>query len=262
MPQWVRGFVIPDVVAAQLAWADTLEAAEALVARARGGPIAAPARARLALLRRAYLDFNDGLRQAAERAALQATQDMRRRLKATTVRGDTGASPHLRDLIYAAPLSYGKAQTGWVGVGLVSELERATNRNSPGYGSYWRAQEYGTGGSDPAGSPITVPSQTGRIIFGYFAAAGGGDGTPPQAQYAGGGGPHPVFLTSRPAYRSSADAPSGPGATRSGPSGFGTINREIAPKRFIGIGANDAAASWRKQIATVQERTVARLDAL
>jgi hypothetical protein len=40
-----------------------------------------------------------------------------------------------------------------------------------------------------------VPSQLGRIIYGYFYGPGLTPRRAASAQYAGGGGPHPIFVS-------------------------------------------------------------------
>lgn len=271
---YVRGFIIPDVAQTHLLFAKVIRTAEQVVlatggplpagltarhaAAGAGIPLRAAAVATLAEMRRAYVQFNDGLRAAAQDASANAVRGMRDRLTATQVRPDTDSSPHLRDLLVAQPLSGGGVQTGAVGVALVSQLERAINRRSPGYGSYWRAQEYGTGAGE-------VPSQVGRVIFGYFMAAGGGDATPPQAQYAGGGGPHPIFQAAGGTRNFGAGGGflggvnAGP---RGGRGGFGTIGVEIAGRHFIRFGADAAAVLWREQIAAVQARAIEQIAAI
>jgi hypothetical protein len=248
MAEWVRGFVIPEVAEVHVMFAKVIRKAEQATAVLRGTPASPAAAATLAELRAAYLDFNDGLAVAARRTSAEAVRGMAERLDATQVRPATDATPHLRDLLVARPLTVGgSVQTGMVGVALVSQLELAINPRSPGYGTYWRAQEYGTGQGE-------VPSQVGRVIYGYFMAAGGGDTTPPQAQYAGGGGPHPVFQSTRQKNLGLAG-----GYLGEFRGGYGTIGAEIQPRHFIGYGADFAAVRWREQIAVIQARAIDRI---
>lgn len=258
MAEWVRGFIIPEVAEVHLLFGSVIKTAERVVVATARTPFRAGADATLVELRRAYVQFNDGLRDAARRASADAVRGMRDRFDATQVRPDTDSSPHLRDLLVAKPLSFGRIQTGSVGVASVSSLERAINRRSPGYGSYWRAQEYGTGGGE-------VPSQIGRVIYGYFMFAGGAGATPPQAQYAGGGGPHPIFQSaggSANAGLSGGYVGGVAAGPRGGRGGLGTIGTEIAPRHFIRFGADAAAVSWRERIAAVQARAIEQIGAI
>lgn len=254
MADYVRGFVIPDVADVHVLFDKAMQLCDEIngLARKVGGGTAAEVT--LVELRRAYLDFNNDLRSTAEVAAAQARENIVARLEATRRRGDTGTRPGLAGLIRCAPLSFGSVQTGAVGIADVAWLERAINPNTPGYGSYWRAQEYGTGSAD-------IPSQVGRVLRGYFASAGGGDLTVPQAQYSGGGGPHPIFLSGGSGSQRLAGSGRGPGV-RGGVGGFGTIGHEDAPRHFIEYGADAARVQWRTKLAELQSRTVSRLDAL
>jgi len=257
MAEYVRGFVIPEVADVHLAFSRVIRTAQEAVVKLRGTQLQTAAEATVAELRAAYVDFNDGLAVAARRASVEAMKAMRERLDATQVRPETDASPHLRDLLVARPLTVGKIETGMVGVADVAELDRAINPRTPSYGTYWRAQEYGTGQGE-------VPSQVGRVLFGYFMAAGGGDPTPPQAQYAGGGGPHPVFQSAG-GQRNAGLAGGYIGQTRSGArggvGGLGTIGVELRPRFFVKFGADAAAVQWRENIAAVQERAIERIAA-
>lgn len=240
---WVTGFVIPDVADVQLAFARVIDLAVRVEAATRGTPLAGPAAATLAEHRKAFVDFNADLAAAAATGAAQAERDIITRLRDTQVRSNTDATTHLRDLIRCRPLNVGPVETGVVGIGDVTELNKAINQRGPGYGPYWRAQEYGTGQGQ-------VRSQVGRILFGYFAAAGGGDLTPPQAQYAGGGGPHPIFQSS------ASGTFLGP---QGGLGGLGTIAHEIKARHFIGFGKDAAAVAWRARINALQQRAIDRL---
>lgn len=246
MTEWVTGFVIPDVAAVHAQFARNIELLVRAESLLRGTPLGRAASASLGEYRRALLDFNAGLGAAAQAGAIRAQQDIIARLNATQVRTDTDASPHLRDLIRCAPLNVAAVETGVVGIGDVARLDLAVNPRGPGYGPYWTAQEYGTGRGE-------VKSQVGRILFGYFAAAGGGDLTPPQAQYAGGGGPHPIFQSS------GSGTFSGP---LGGRGGLGTIGVEIRPRHFIEQGKDAAAVAWRNEIDAVQQRAIDRIAAI
>lgn len=248
MPEWVRGLIIRDINEMHAKFRELIAVSEQLqraTTRRKGADpaLAALARVRLERVQVLYANFNREVRATAERAAVQATRDIRDRLAKTQLRPDTESSPHLRDLIVCAPINLGSIPTGMVGIGDVDVLNRAVNRRSPGYGPYWRAQEYGTGFGE-------VPSQVGRILYGYFDVAGGGDATPPQAQYAGGGGgPHPIFQPARPR--------GGTGVSGMwGSIGLGTIGAEIQPKRFLELGSHGAAVAWRARLAVVQQQVI------
>lgn len=244
MTQWVRGFVIPDVAVVHEVFQKCISDADRLVVEERKagktpanmmGPVL------LAELRLAYRRFNEGLRQAAEKGAARATKGMIEHLKGTRRRPGTGTAPALEDLLEAAPIRVGNYESGAVGVANVELLNQAINPHSRGYGPYWRALEYGTGQGG-------VPSQVGRILYGSFTGPGGASPTPPMAEFAGGGGPHPVFISHH------AGDPASIGGERI--AGLGTIGAEIEPKRFIRFGADGAAVRWRGDVAEVQARAL------
>ena len=237
MTEWVRGFVTPDVADVHLRFRLVIAEFERIVAISREAGVEVGV-AELAKLRRAYVQFQVGLREAAAKAAQLATAGIIDKLNSTAVRPDTGTVPHLRDLIRSAPITYDGLPTGAVGVADVQLLDRAKNPYSPGYGPFWRAQEYGTGSNE-------VPSQVGRVLHGLFAGAGGNGGEAPKAQYAGGGGPNPVFVPS--------SGGKGVHAGAGGGGGFGTISVEDRPKHFIRDGADEAAIAWRADMARVQQ---------
>lgn len=246
MATYVRGFIIPDVVDVHEAFQRVMVQCDRLILEERRlGKSVGAARA-LADIRIAYRDFNLGLRNAAEKAAERAMKGMIERLDSTRRRAETGSSPAIRDLVEANPLNTGQFQTGAVGVANVELLNRAINPHSRGYGTYWRALEYGTGQGQ-------VPSQVGRILYGSFTAAGGTDPTPPMAEFAGGGGPHPVF-------RSGGVGVTSVDGERT--IGLGTIGKEIEAKHFIKYGADEAAVQWRAEIAAVQSRALDELRAI
>lgn len=257
MTEYIRGFVIPAVADVHAKFAEAIKLAEEVDRlTVRGAGTRTLAAATAAQLRRAYVDFNAGLRTTAVKAADAASTGMIARFDSTRVRADSGATPHLRDLLHARPLApYGGVETGAVGIADVGMLDRALNRNSPNYGTYWRAQEYGTGKDG-------VPSQVGRVIRGYFTAAGGGDPTPPLAEFGGGGGgPHPVFISGASGQQRTAGSGRGPGPA-GGVGGFGTIGHEIRPRHFIKFGADEAAIQWRTGIARVQSQAIDQLTAI
>lgn len=247
MALWVRGFIISDVGAVHDEFQKVIADAERLVEMEdRSGEEVGGAKL-LKDLNDSYDTFNANLKLVADRAAVRATKGMIERLRADRRRPSSGSVPPLEDLLEASALApIGRYQTGAVGVGNVDFLNRAVNPHSRGYGAYWRAIEYGTGQGG-------VPSQIGRILYGSFTSAGGGDATAPMSQYAGGGGPHSVFIAG------------GVGAgTVNGvrTEGMGTIGKEVPAKHFIQWGADDAAVAWREDLATAQDRAVSELRAI
>lgn len=247
MAVYVRGFVIPDVAEVHAAYQRLItDLDRALVeARQARSSKASTLAVKLAEVRTAYRDFNLGLRKVAVDASVRATRGMIDRLEAGRVRPEAGGHPALRDLVEANPLPpIGGFETGSVGVGNVAVLDRAINPRSGGYGPFWRAIEYGTGQQG-------VPSQVGRILYGSFQSAGGGDATAPMSEYRGGGGPHPIFTSG---YQPSPD-----GARASG---LGTISKEIEPRHFIRYGADGASVQWRAEVAALQDRAIENLRSL
>lgn len=247
MALWVRGFVVTDVALVHREFEKIIADAERLVAmEKRSGQSLGGVRL-VKTLNDTYDTFNANLKLVATRGAQRATKGMVERLHGNRQRPPTGSIPPLEDLAVAMPLApIGKYQTGAVGVGNVDFLNRAINPHSRGYGSYWRAIEYGTGQGG-------VPSQLGRILYGSFVDAGGGNPTRPMSQYAGGGGPHPAFISG------------GVGTWMQDgvrTVGMGTINREVPAKHFIQFGADDAAVAWRADLANAQQRAISELRAI
>lgn len=251
MALYQRIFTVSDIAVVHRLFHDSLRLCEQidLEARRRGGQPRALATRREIL--RAYGEFNDELRVLATKTAREADSRMRARLRSTQVRPDTGASPHLAALLRSRPLQrFGPVQTGEVGVADEAWLDKAINPHSPGYGPYWRAQEHGTGTPE-------VPSQIGRILRGYFYGTGYTDPTPPRAQYRGGGGPHPIFVSGR-ASKLPGSVSGGIGP-RGGRGGYGTISREIQGRHFIRDGANSALADWRAGLRRVENDAISAL---
>src|SRR5487761_248744 len=241
MPLWVRGFIITDVAAVHKSFRDVIAEAEKLASlERRAGPKVGTNGQRLVKdLSDAYDTFNANLKLLARNAALRAEKGTIEKLRTDRRRPSAGNVPPLEDLVAALPLApIGKAQTGAVGVGNVDFLNRAVNAHNRGYRSYWRAIEYGTGQEG-------VPSQLGRILYGSFTQSGGSSPMAPAAQYAGGGGPHPVFIAGGVGI-SQIDG------VRT--IGMGTIGREVPAKHFIQWGADEAQIMWRRDIANMQDR--------
>lgn len=239
MAEYVRGFIITEVVQVHEWFQKCLRDAEATLETAKDSPLEDVAQALVDDLTLAYNDFNTNLKGIAETAAKDAQKYMVEKVKEKH-RPSAGNSPPATELVIARPLNTdsGSLEFGWVGLGEVSFLNRMINTHTPGYRSYWRALEYGTGQDG-------VPSQIGRILLGSFTTAGGGNGTPPASQYAGGGGPHPVFM-------SKTKLGGATGATI----GFGTIGKEDEGKHFIRYASELAGTKWRQDVMELQSRVI------
>jgi hypothetical protein len=261
MATYQRIFTVPKVGVVHRQFAEIFALAKAVDLERRALGLPPTTVATQQVVRRAYLKFNEELDTLAATTAQQATAAIRQRLKQTQVRVDTRMGPHLSGGIKSRPLRrFGAISTGEVGVADEDALNRVVNPTSPQYGPYWRAQEYGTGGAGGPGEP-SVPSQVGRILYGFFYGAGlGGDPEVPRAQYAGGGGPHPIFVSAssqRSIYGSLGFG--GGGGQRGGVGGLGTISKEIQARHFIRDGANQARAAWFRGIERAQSDAIAAL---
>ena len=221
-----RGIIVPEILAIHEAYNRIFLRLASLERNPRTRPQATKA---LRDLRAAYLQFNRDLNRLATYTAGYATRQIKTHLKQSLVRPATGKSPRLQDAIKSRRLIAGPLATGIVQIADEDELDKVVNPFSPSWGPYWRAIEKGIDFS-------------GREIRGFFTAAGGGHPwSPPQAQYRGGGGPHPIFR-----------------ARATGPAG--TISRPIKPHRFIEKGANDAAGYFRAEFAVIQNRALAGIE--
>lgn len=246
---WNRGMIISDVDAVHQEFAKVIADAGRLADLEKRLNEDYGATEMLRVLKDTYDAFNTNLRLVSARAAEEATKGMRERIMSDRRRPSSGSIPPLEDLAEASSLpAEGSYQSGGVGVGNVDLLNRAINPHSRGYRSYWRAIEYGTGAGP-------VPSQIGRILYGSFTSAGGSDPTAPIAEYAGGGGPHPVFISG--GIQSSSMSQSGTRVV-----GFGTIGAEIKGKHYIEFGTANAAIEWREGIANLQDRAITELRAI
>jgi hypothetical protein len=195
------------------------------------------------------LRYSEDMDRAAVLGGRLATSAMRRRFDRTkTPRAARGGSPLRRAL--TARRAILPLPTGGVGIADVERLEALRNPFAPSYGSYWRAQEFGTGSSDPD-TGITVPSQIGRRIHGFFTDRSGiGNAQRPVA----GGGTHARFIAS-----SSPFALQGPKGGQGGP---GLIRREIEGRHFIRDGAHDAYPEWLRAIRTADRHAIRSLQGL
>lgn len=122
---------------------------------------------------------------------------------------------------------------GLVRVALIDELDKIVNPEG-GYGTFWRAQEYGTG-SD-------VPSQVGRQIFGIFEPSE----TAPDPRKRGlGEGEDRGFIS---------------GANEN--AGLGRISVELPARHFLTDGSDAAAAAYEQAIMGVQLKWNRRIEAI
>jgi hypothetical protein len=249
-------FAVEDAIVVHEEFLTLLAELNAIEKTAAALKVPSPIGAMRVRVEAAYRNFRDDITRLAQVTAVDFDKRARAILQGTARRDDTRVAPHLRNLIQSRPASLGFAALpiGVVGLGRVSTLERAVNPNTPGYGAYWRAQEYGTGRDG-------VPKQAGRRIRGYFYRPGFRDPQRPQAQYRGSGDPgYPIFMPGRPVgMPASARGGIGPGGGQGGP---GLIHHEIQPRRFL-RGASDGA--WGDYIAgvkAVQSRALSSLAGL
>lgn len=129
---------------------------------------------------------------------------------------------------------------GTVQVAMLAELEKIIN--PAGYGTYWRAQEFGTGQSgEMLGGTVDIPSQEGRVLFGTFNPSG----DPPDAAQAGLGVGH--------------DAAFVPGGSNPGQ---GIISVDLPGRHFLRDGATEAGVKYREAIGALQDDWLARLREL
>lgn len=120
---------------------------------------------------------------------------------------------------------------GLVRVALIDELEKIVNPN--GYGPFWRAQEYGTGGD--------VPSQVGRRFLGTFEPSG----EPPDAAQRGLGQGHDIAFL--------------PGGSKPG---LGRISVELPARHFLRDGTAEAAVQYQRKMQEVQAKWAKEIEAL
>lgn len=114
---------------------------------------------------------------------------------------------------------------GTVHVALYEELDKIINANGE-YGTFWRAQEYGTGQEG-------VPSQQGRVIRGFFEPSG----TSPDGALRG------IGVGTDLAFE-----PDGTGT-------YGTINFDLPGRHFLRDGSAEAGAEYVSAIEKLATRT-------
>lgn len=250
MPNYVRIFSIANVGRIHTDFGRAIKLAreiEATYRRAGNLRAAAGAGATLRELQRAYADFNADVDRLAKETAANARTQIKREIARTRVRPDTGNPPHLRDKIRARPLHrFGPLATGEVGVADIDELDQLVNPMSPGYGPYWRSQEYGY---------QFRGKQLEGIIGGFYDAGFGGGPYRADSAYKGRPGPHPVFLVGKTAAGIAGSL------GFAGPKGGGlvTFSTPLKPRGFIEKGANAAESVWRAQIARIEHTQQVRL---
>lgn len=121
---------------------------------------------------------------------------------------------------------------GSVRVALIEELDKIINPR--GWGTFWRAQEYGTGTD-------RIPSQIGRPLMGVFEDSG----TPPEGAQRGlGVGLDIAYI---------------PGGLPPGP---GAITVDLPPRHFLRDGSAEAGARYIAEMDAVQTRWITRIKEL
>lgn len=124
---------------------------------------------------------------------------------------------------------------GSVRVGILSELDKIVNPRG-GFGPFWRAQEFGTGGATGG-----VPSQIGRPLFGTYDPSG----SPPDSAQRGLRAGHDL------AFVPMGTAP-----------GFGRISVDLPGRHFLKDGSEAAGAEYIKRMQAVQDKWLSRLRAM
>lgn len=252
MAQYVRIFVVENVERIHRDFLDAIRLARQVeqirVKQGRGAGAVATRRE----LQRAYADFNRELDGIAKTTAVAARAAIRREIATTRTRPDTGNGPHLRDMIRARPIHpLGIIATGAVGVADIDVLDQLVNPQSPQYGPYWRSQEYGY---KFRGKQLT------GVVGGFYDRGFGGGPYRAESQFAGGSGPHPLFL---PGRTGGAMAMAAGGTFRSG-AGMSLVKfrSNLRPRGFIEKGASAAEVVWRRDLARLEAQVDARLAAI
>lgn len=128
---------------------------------------------------------------------------------------------------------------GTVFVALIEELDKIVNPMG-GYGTFWRAQEFGTGTTPSEGGWGEIPPQEGRIIRGVFQPSGAA----PDAASRG--------------LNQGTDLAFEPNSG----GGWGTINVELPGRHFLRRGVDLAGATYLQRMGELQTRYVSELGAL
>lgn len=125
-------------------------------------------------------------------------------------------------------------ELGLVNVALIDELDKIINPEGQ-YGSFWRAQEFGTGAD--AQEWGAIPSQVGRVLFGSFDPSGT---RPDSAQRGLGAGRDAAFIPG--------------GNANSGEVGFGTINVDLPGRHFLEEGSARAGREYVERMDAIKRR--------
>lgn len=169
-------------------------------------------------------DLLDALNKAAVEFAGLATGAIVAHIEATRA-SNRPSQEDMATHVISVPGPLGK-----VDVAPFEELDKI--RNPRGWGPYWRAQEYGTGGAEG------VPSQVGRVLFGTFYESE----TPPDAAQQGTGQGHDV------AFIPMGSAP-----------GLGTISVELPPRHFLTDGATEVGRRYLQAMDVIQAQALGAL---
>lgn len=119
------------------------------------------------------------LAEIGRQTAVVADQSIRRHIKSTQVRPDTGKARHMEDNIFSRHIPQ-RAEGAAVGIADISILDK-TRRSNKG-GTYWEAQEFGT------------DAHVGRTVHGFFMP---GQARPSQGSFR----THSEFQASRTASK-------------------------------------------------------------
>lgn len=130
---------------------------------------------------------------------------------------------------------------GFVAVALTEELDKIVNPVGD-YGTFWRAQEYGTGQTNEGGA---IPTQIGRVFLGAFEPSS----TRPDLEQAGLGVGTDAKFISRRAQESSG-----------GDQGFGTINEDLPARHFIRDGSAIAGVEYARRMAELDAKYGRRVE--
>lgn len=171
------------------------------------------------------------LRQLAAETAVQADRRARHFLAARRKRPETPKGKHLRDFV-GSHVTF--PNLGGVGLFSLDELNNAVNPNGGSKRPYWRAIEYGLD-----------EGFVGRRIFGSFHTPGPQTRPSPQAI---GGAEHAVFRAMPPEDTDDA--------------GWMTVQRPIRAQHFLSDAADEAVASYRKRLVTINDTIAHRIDAV
>lgn len=248
MTRWFTGYNHTDVALVYREFQLTLRELRKLALRVSGKRKAA-VEAQIVEVQLVQSRYVRDMEKVASVGAAAATKSVRQVFDQTRTPRSAGQASRLRKSLTARPAKFA-LPTGNVGIGDVDLMDRVTNPFSPGFGSYWLAQEIGTGAHDKE-TGVTIKSQLHRRLFGFFTdRSGGGNVDIPRA----GGGTHARFISA-----SSPGAVQGP---RGGAGGPGEISREIRGRHFLRDGRNAAYDVWVAQIRQADTRAIRSLQGL